>query len=575
MRSIKNKIPMKHRIKISRTNLMLVLAVATSTLLFLVITNYSTVDSSNTTPFLYDEKETLFFAEHFLTTGQLKASNEIIDLNDKFEFPVMTPSYSIWNDTTGQAIPRRMIGIYVYLTSAVALLGSNFLVAFSGAHIVSSFAFSKSISKLMSFSTINRNKRNNAFLISYILFLLFFPFVLWSGTWMESIPALMLFNIANYFLISSFQASTLSKSFWTCFFVFIAGFFRYEYFAFGIAYLLTLVLITDKKKIQTLFLCGGVALIAISLILITNYIFFGSPLKSTFTERSMVLALPKKSSLLETRTKLKDASIAVQFLNTYFFNFINPAKLISNVYNFLFRPFGIYILTLFFVLINATKRISRTKKIQLIPILCVYSLWVYYSMQGSFWGRTNPSWLVNTYYRYSFQLFVIMIGGLAIFFINHLSKKKYKKILILCMTLYIVSNINTLFTSSYDLNTINQERSRDLKLNTELEEITENNALIISPLLEHSITSRQTVSPWYILKQREFISGTILNYTEMLALDGYPLYLVDTPWHANTFLDLYNKFNLDTRFHAYIIDSNDVYRLIKIDYLANMNTSPW
>ncbi|RLG11708.1 hypothetical protein DRN69_07455 [Candidatus Pacearchaeota archaeon] len=537
-------------------------------LLFAVILGgYVNITSSPSSPFMYDENDVLLFSQNYLKTGRLIYSNDITSLNKEFEYPIASLKYSIWSEKVNASVPPAPLGNYLLTAFSLLIFQKYFHLLNLLFFIFAGVIFAYFTNNTIRYLGYNFNKYI-VISVSLILFLSFFPFILWANTWIGAISALFFFVLFLYLIIQYLKNRYYPLLVLSGLIGGLASFCRYEYLLFVLPVFISIAFFKKEgfKKIVIpiiFFLSFFIVVLAF------NYYWFGNFFSFGISQRNHILPIFNVDMLTEAR--MKDLSVIDAFLKIVLTKFLDfdISNLIDNIKTFLIKTFPIYFLLSiigFISILKSPKLYKPKKSLYLLPTVIAVIIWIYYVYVGDFWGKTNPDWIVGTYFRYSFPVYVGMLF-FVVFSILYINNKKYSlKYFVPVIIIYLlVINLSYLFNTSFGLDEVASQKTEAYNINNHLRNLTEENALIWAPHYELFITTRNVLSPWYIIEPKELVLEKVLNYTYILLNKGYHIYYISSEWHRATYLGLDKAFKNDNRFNIELLKGTNGKRYLKYD----------
>lgn len=526
-------------------------------------------------PFLYDEKDCLTFAQNYLETGDFIYRDEITELNNRFDYPVTSVTYSVWNDDIKGSVPLRAIGNYFLLAFSLIAFGSKLQFFYVLLFLGSAFFFaylSAEIHRGIQTKSRAGSQYKKIFALASLLFIFFPPFLLWANTYYDTIPGAFFFIGGILF---SFKGKERSE---TLYYILgavnfgIASLMRFEYILFCTGALLLFAIYFKETKMSHRMIQIGIYNAFILFLLVMNCHLYGSPFTIGYSQKNHVVNFFNAGNLQDVQGT--DLDLVSKIIYVYLFTFFNPSLdiLANNIINFLLLPFAGYLCVSLLCIPSLVKRYKIPMSIFSIPLIA----WGYYIFTGTFWGMNHPSWLINCYYRYSYPLFIVMLLLTSISVGILMNKKELiKKILVCCfISIIIICSPLTLMTSDYGLNEVIQEKKLAKDVNTDIADIVKPNSLILAPFFEKYITDRNIISPWYIAEGKEKKVELILGYTEQLLQDHYRIYYICADWHDSTYLGLDIAYQKDDRFNLTLIKEHKDYSLYQIERNRYRSSQP-
>lgn len=549
-----------------------------------LISSYGIINGVSSTPFLYEEKSDYLFALNILDTGDIVYRNEYTDLNRYFDYPIAALTNSVWEYNTNASVTNRFVGNIYLIAYSITLFGKEYfqlvyviLFIFSSIFLaLSVIEFAKYIKSFCGEPMPSQNTKKKIVIVSSLVYMLFSPFVLWSNTYYDTISSSFFFISAIYLLIKYVNSNRLIYISLAAMFLGLTTLMRFDYIIFVSSIMLATCLMNlqkERPKINKICdivcVCSIFALMLLILASINNYL-YGSPFKIGYMLKNHMVNIFNVDKLLECSTQ--NIGLLDKIINVYFYTFIHPdLDIISyNIYNFLIVPFWIYLLMLILCLLCLIPVLRHLQLTYFVLILGPVLFWCYYIFTGTFWGMQHPTWIVNCYYRYSIPIFIYILILCSIFLTVYLRKiiikrSQYKLSILLVIGIFMLNNLDMIFLSDYGVDEVIREKEINLKLNQDLDVLTEDDALIWAPFYEKAILCRYTLSPWYIAEDGENRIKKILDYTYELLQLSHSVYYVSSEWHKSTYLELDNAFEKDPRFKLDPIKQESNYVIYSIN----------
>ena len=488
-----------------------------------------------------DESASLILSDKFLHSGKLTYS---LDVNDAYATDAFTPHGLSAND--GEIGPKKAYGGYVF-TAGGLLLGD------AGPFVL--VALSVAVTAFFAYATVRLFSDALSALAAGSLVALSYPFVYWSQSLYDNPVALAPFSAAIYLLAldvtrsgkaSGAEPEDAARRANLQFagiglLLGLAALLRFEFVVFG-ALLLGALLVfptADRRRlVVSVAAFGAVVLVILAL----NWEFFGSPFSVAYTHSSTTFETPTSSS-----SNIPLYSIYDRFLR----HDIQPdfGRLYHNTRDWLWglAP-GLLILGTLGIGLQLAR---RGKQFGLwFGLTTIAVLWSYDTLGGYHWGEGTGQ-RGSVYGRYLLPTYYVLglaapwgIAAISSFVSRHVkpsqivseTRVRYLTVgvlvaLTLAMTPFLLFTGKGNITDDMDIKAFYRDLDSDMALLPP-------DAIIVANLHGKGIMSRPVLTYPRILGTNQEIRNETVRIVREAITDGRPVYLLETPSHTSTFLNV-------------------------------------
>lgn len=488
-----------------------------------------------------DETGTYVLGEKFLESGKFTYQSDLITRYGTEGFaPPGLPSEN------GRVEPFKAYGVYIFTAGGLLLgdAGPFVLVALAATAV-----------GLLAYATVRVFAGASSALIAAAVIALSFPMIFWSQSLYGNVVALSLFAGAIYLLagyvtlpsraehlVQAGYGGSVSWSYWRFaavgLLLGLAASVRFEYVVFGGLLLLVLFLFRTLRLAE-LGIASCVFGLLVLWVLALNWQIFGSPFSIAQTQPSSSFAPASSGFPLE------------DIFNRFLRHDVNPdiSRLWRNFKDWLwgFSP-GLVVLGTTGMVLQLARRGRQLGLWAGLTVIGV--LWSYDTLGGFHWGEGSGQ-RGAVYGRYLLPTFYVL--GLSSPFAltaiarvtDHVGKKLSlgQKIplgrlmvgALVALTLAVTPLL--LLTGQGNLRDDIEIKRGYRELNADVSQLPQD-AIVVANLHAKGITSRPVLAYYKIDGPPERGRSETVRVVHALLTDGRPVFLVETPWHRSTYLNI-------------------------------------
>lgn len=515
------------------------------TLILFVLYNYISIVDINWF-FHPDERDSYSIAKNLYSNGSLYINDE---LNSKYQYRVFTPDGS--SSIGDKILPARSLGLSLFI-SPFFIFGDQ-----TPFYLISLFGL-----VLVAFIYLLTRKCFNTYIAALTtVFFAFSPIVIyWNNMLFSNIPALTFFIVGIYLYLS--YRDDIKLNFLTGFFFSVAVWLRYDYSIYIGLFLLVLFLTNfTKQEFKKIIITFIFILLFVTPILYFNKNLYGSFFSFGYTQdvydvkkqENLNYGVSNKDSLVSILTKYS-LRFTGQFRDPHLFTYLQ-----QNIFHFLISYQILIVVFGSLGIISLKNTHISHNKIYFPLIVTSAFILIYFGSSNSLEGF-GTNWLSSSYTRY-FLIPIYTLSLSSAIFIYKYKNRPFSKILIIfILTFYSVFSINLAFNSSFGLVDTGINKKYYHSINTLVSSLPEN-SIIISNFYSKAILSRPVLTPRLLKVKNKDVNSTVLNITDQI-INKRRVYVFENQNHPS-FLNLYDSFNSDKRFHIRLINStsNNYYEI--------------
>ena len=464
-----------------------------------------------------DDHEAYIIGRNLKNTGSLTYDEP---LNAVFEEPVFTPAGAGYFNN--KVVPTRAYGIY-FLTAFGFLFGSSMpfiLIALLG--LIGMVFLYKIVALVMD--------KRKAFLAMF-LFAFSVPVIYWSNMLYASIPGLTFFIIGLYLLLKvayGANARFLLYIGWSVSFA-LSIWMRYEYALFIL--LLAPLVIRFRHAFKLRYFLVGVLILVMLLVpvLLLNRAIYDNPFHTGYTKPKV----PSEDGQQTTGMFDKLQRGVGDTFRRFFTQDLKPkpARIYRNIRDYVLNIMPMLIVAGILGLLLMLLLPGRNRALAL-SLLLIITLWAYDTCGGFHWGE-NQNLVGSTYIRYLLVLYMAM----AIFAPVIVDRIRsifgpniYRAFLALFLISFLVLQSYFLMAGTFGLEATSEQKEHFEAVNEAASELPEE-SIIVASVYSKAIVDRRVLKTTRI-KNGEVITTTVDYIRELLHM-GFPVYLMETPWHSS------------------------------------------